>query len=247
MLRLLSRALAPALGVIIAVSSLAPPARAQDDDNALGWMEAPDVTPVGPADRLYGKPGARFSLIVWLDPECPYCKVLGRQPEHVVDSGKDKVNLAVRLYPLPFHGVTAVRASLTALCVADQAGATGYYRFLDDWLDRTASNGRGIGSATGRADPVVALAAAAGARDRQRLAACTRSQATNARLDAEMKAADTAGIEGTPQIALRDNRTGHTITVSGAISEDDMREGIRLLRQADDTQGEPGVPAIATR
>jgi protein-disulfide isomerase len=230
-----------------AALSGAVPAHAQDDDNALGWMEAPEVQAVGPADRLYGKPGARFSLIVWLDPECPYCKVLGRQPEHVVDSGKDRVNLVVRLYPLPFHGANAVRASVTALCVADQAGARGYYRFLDDWLDRTASNGRGIGSGEGREDPVVALAVAAGARDRQRLATCARADRTRARLTAEMKAADDAGIEGTPQIALRDNRTGHTISVSGAISEDDMRDGIRMLREADDNVGEPGVPAVATR
>jgi protein-disulfide isomerase len=232
-------------GVAAAGMALAAPvALAQDGGDTPGWQEAPGVIPVGKMDRLYGKPDARFSLIIWLDPECPYCKLLGAQPEHIVDSSAGRVNLAVRLYPLPFHGPNAILASSTALCVAEQAGATGYYRFLSAWMARTGSNGRGIGAGDGRDDPVAAMAVAAGARNLDKLAGCTASDQTAARLAAEMKSGDLAGIEGTPAIAVRDNRQGHTIMVSGAIGEDDMRNAIRLLAHADD---DTGVPGGATR
>lgn len=231
------------------IAALAAPACAQDDQS--GWKEAPSVPPLGKADRVYGKAQARFSLIVWLDPECPYCKVLGSQPEHVVDQSGGKVNLAVRLYPLPFHGPNAVLAASTALCVADQAGVAGYYRFLDAWMAKTGSNGRGIGAVPGNSDPVADLAAAAGARNRDELAGCTASSQTGERLAREVKAGDVAGIEGTPAIALRDNRVGHTIMVSGAITEDDMQYAIHMLGQIDDghvpADSGDGVAGGATR
>ncbi len=225
----------------------APMALAQDQDDTVGWMETPFVAPVGKQDRLYGKPTARFSVIIWLDPECPYCKLLGKHPENVVDTSGGRVNLVVRLYPLPFHGPNAILASSTALCVADQAGPAGYYRFLGAWMARTGSNGKGIGEGDGHDDPVAAMAGAAGAHDRDKLAGCTTSDRTSARLAAEMKAADEAGIEGTPAIALRDNRFGHSIIVSGAIGEDDLRNGLRQLAKADDDPATTGGRGGATR
>jgi protein-disulfide isomerase len=227
----------------------APAARAQDDSG--GWQEAPGVPPLAKADRVYGKADARFSLIIWLDPECPYCKVLGSLPQHVVDGSGGRVNLAVRLYPLPFHGPNAVLASTMALCVGDQAGVAGYYRFLDAWMARTGSNGRGVTGGAGSSDPVADLAAAAGARDRDALVGCTTSSETGERLARDVKAGDEAGIEGTPAIALRDNHGGHTIMVSGAIGEDDMRNAIRVLGQVDDGKdpnaGARGAANGATR
>jgi len=223
-----------ACAALVAFATL-PVAHAQADSEQAEWIEAPNVPPIDKQDRVYGKAEARFSLIVWLDPECPYCKVLGAQPQHVVDGANGRVNLAVRLYPLPFHGPNAVLAASTALCVADQAGVTGYYHFLDEWMARTDSNGRGIsGERGGSDDPVASLAAASGAHDRDALVGCTTSSKTSQRLAAEMHSADLAGIEGTPAIALRDNRFGHTIMVAGAVSEADMRDAIRQLAQVDD-------------
>ena len=218
----------PALLVAAMLPSIA---HAQDEAVLEGWAEAPGVAPVGKSDRLYGKADADFSLIVWLDLECPYCKMLGQQPEHVVDGGHGRVNLAVRLYPLPFHGANAVRAAQTALCVAEQAGSAGFYRFVDAWLARTRGNGRGIPD-----DPAGAIAAAAGARNAKALTGCTSAKRTIDRLKADMELGDAAGIEGTPAIALRDNRHGRTIMVGGALSDDDMRAALGALSRQDDAE-----------
>lgn len=207
---------------------LAPPLHAQQADEGASWRVATHVAPIGATDRVHGAAAAQISVIVWLDPECPYCKLLGAMPEQVVDQSGGKVNLAVRLYPLPFHGPNATLASLSALCVADQAGAAGFYRFLDGWLAATGGNGRGLPTA-GSGDPVADLAASAGARDLAALAACTTAPQTGTRLKAEMTAGETARVGGTPSIAVRNNATGETIMVDGAIGEDDMKAAINFM------------------
>lgn len=200
---------------------------AQDADREIAWRAAPSVDAVGTTDRVYGPAKADYTLIVWLDPECPYCKMIGAMPERVVEAANGRLNLAVRLYPLPFHGANAMIASASALCVADQVGAAGYYRFLDGYLAMTATNGKGLpGNESGA---VTALASAAGAKDGAALALCSHANATAQRLSAEMKGADKAGISGTPAFAIRNNRTGETVLAEGALAEADVRAGINAM------------------
>ena len=187
------------------------------------------------AALVHGPAKAAVSVIVWLDPECPYCKVLGMTPETVVDAAEGRVNLAVRLYPLPFHGANAMLASLSALCVGDQAGDAAYYHFLDGWLAMTGSNGQGIPAQPGQnGDPVAALARSAGALDSAALAACTTAPATSERLGEEMRSAQRANLGGTPAIAVRNNANGKTIMVAGAIGDDDLRAAIEYMAKQGD-------------
>ncbi len=205
------------------------PLCAQNSDEG-GWRVATHVNPIGIGDRIHGPANPAISVIVWLDPECPYCKVLGKTPEHVVDASGGRANLAVRLYPLPSHGQTAMLASLSALCVGDLAGDAAYYRFLGDWLAMTGGNGQGIPAAAS-GDPVAALAAASGARDSNALAACTAAPATAERLGEEMRAAQRAQLSGTPAIAVRNNASGKTIMVAGAIGTDDLEAAVNFMSQ----------------
>lgn len=201
--------------------------QAQDADQEAAWRNAPGVDAIGPSDRIYGPASADFSLIVWLDPECPYCKAMGGMPERIVEAADGRMNLSVRLYPLPFHGANAMVASATALCVGDQAGPGGYYRFLDGYLAMTASNGKGL-PGTG-AEGMAALARAAGAGDGAGLALCSHANATAQRLSAEMKGADKAGVSGTPAIAIRNNRSGETILAEGALPEADIKAAVNAM------------------
>jgi len=210
-----------------ALVAAAPGVHAQDADQEAAWRNAPGVDAVGVADRVYGPAKADFSLIVWLDPECPYCRQIGAMPERVVEAANGRLNLAVRLYPLPFHGANAMIASASALCVADQTGADGFYRFLDGYLAMTGANGKGLPGT--EADGVVALARAAGARDGQALTTCSHDNATAQRLSAEMKAADRAGISGTPTFAIRNNRTGETLMAEGALAETDVKAAVNAM------------------
>lgn len=212
-----------------ALLALPAAASAQDSDEG-GWHVATRVPPIGTGDRVHGPAQADVSVIVWLDPECPYCKQFGATPERVVDGANGKANLAVRLFPLPFHGPNAMLGALSALCVGDQGGDAAYYRFVDGWLEKTQTNGAGLPAEPGSgADPVAALAGSAGAHDLRKLAECTTAPATTERLNEEMRGAQTAGLAGTPAIAVRNNASGKTIMVDGVIEADALEAAIAYM------------------
>lgn len=208
------------------------------------WHSIPDIGPLLKQDRVLGPAQAEISIVVWSDPECPYCKQFSGVPDAAVaranSGGTARANFALRLLPLPFHGAAAVVGALGALCVAEQAGPDGYYKFLGDYFARTGANGRGLPSSgssakndsakndSGRA-AVSELAVKDGASDKGKLEACLRSDDTLGRIAAEGDSAEAADVEGTPAVALRNNLTGETILVNGAIDPDTLDQGIALM------------------
>ena len=222
-------ALRPMLIAAIAFTALlAGPAAAHSDEGAAVWHGAGAVSPVDAArEPVYGQAASDFSVIVWLDPECPYCKMLGRTPEKVVDASGGRVNLAVRLMPLPMHGRAALIAAATALCVSRQTPPAGYYRFIDRYMELTQTNGAGLPLGTG--PTVQALASEAGVRDLPALDACVHAPETVQALGEEYAAAGAAGVTGTPAIVVRDNRSGKLAMTEGAIPASEITRAIRIL------------------
>lgn len=214
----------------MAAMLLAGPAAAERGQSSI-WHEAGPVTPVDAASEpVYGKPTADFSVIVWIDPECPYCKMLGRTPEKVVDASTGQVNLAVRLLPLPMHGRAAFVAAATALCVSRQAGADGYYRFLGRYMELTGTNGAGLPEGAGSVEK---LANDAGARDMAALDACVHAPETVQSLGRTFEAANVAGVTGTPAIVVRNNRSGEVAMTEGAIAASDITQIMRVMDARD--------------
>jgi protein-disulfide isomerase len=206
---------------------MASPAAAGDAAESI-WHSAGTVAPVDAArEPVYGQAASDFSVIVWLDPECPYCKMLGRTPEKVVDASGGRVNLAVRLLPLPMHGRAAFIAAATAICVGRQTPAAGYYRFLDRYMELTGTNGAGLPQASGTS--VEALAREAGVPDMAALDACVHAPETIQALGQEFNAANAAGVTGTPAIVVRDNRSGAIAMTEGAIPASEITGVIRTL------------------
>lgn len=202
-------------------------AQAQSDAVAI-WHEAGTVAPVdATTEPVYGQPTSDYSLIVWVDPECPYCKVLGRTPEMVVDGSDGKVNLAMRLLPLPMHGRAAFIAAATAICVGQQASSAGYYRFLDRYMELTGTNGAGLPEAPG--SNVEALARDAGISDMAKLDACVHAPETIRLMGEGFDSARVAGVTATPTIVVRDNRSGALTMAEGAVGQDEIARVIRAL------------------
>lgn len=212
---------------MVAAGLAAPAASAQSESSGM-WHGAGTVMPVDAAkEPVYGPATSDFSLIVWIDPECPYCKVLGKTPEMVVDGSGGRVNLAVRMLPLPMHGRAAFMAAASAICIGQQGPAAGYFRFMNRYLELTGTNGAGLPEVPG--SNLDALAREAGITDMAKLERCVRAPETVRLLGSEFEAASAAGVSGTPAIAVRDNRTGTVAMTEGAIEADDISRVIRAL------------------
>ncbi|WP_179505292.1 MULTISPECIES: thioredoxin domain-containing protein [unclassified Sphingomonas] len=238
---------AMALAATITVSAMGPMAAqalaapAQLPDIPAPWRTVPDVGALLAQDRVSGPVQAPVSVVVWSDPECPYCKQFSGVPDAAISRAKGQANLAIRMLPLPFHGAAAVLGGMAALCVADQGGSAAYYRFLGDYFARTGGNGRGLpGNSTDRGrGAVVALARQDGAADAAKLDACLRSDDTLGRLAAEGDAAERATVQGTPAVAVRNNTTGETILVDGAIDGETLDAAIALMAARSTRHGPP--------
>lgn len=175
-------------------------------------------------DRIFGNPQAEISLIVYDDLECPYCKRFAGTPEQAIEKFKGKANLVLRHFPLEFHGETAKNAAYYAECVGRQAGSKAFFAFVNDWLKLTNSNGEGI---IGGEAQIMKIAQSAGAKDVAALGACVGDPAVAQLVRDDIVDGTRSGVTGTPSIIVRNNKTGFSLSIVGAVPAAQLEQGIQ--------------------
>ena len=131
----------------------------------------------GPAD-------APIELIEFSDFECPFCLRADPTVRQVLSTYGDRVRLVYLHYPLPNHPNARPAAEASA-CAADQGKFWAYH-------DRLFTRQAKLGAADLKQHAVeIGLDAA-------KFNACVDSRATKGRVDADMRLAEEAGVNGTP-------------------------------------------------
>ena len=165
-------------------------------------------------DRIFGNQKAEVSVIVYSDFECPFCKRFAGVAEQAAGKYAGKANVVFRHFPLEFHGATAKRGAYYAECVGRQSGSDGFFVFANDWFRQTVSNGKGLP----RGDQQIReLALKAGAKDLAALDACAKDPAIEQLVKDDIVDGTRSGISGTPGIIVRNNRTGMSLSITGAV------------------------------
>jgi protein-disulfide isomerase len=170
---------------------------------------------VSPArDHIYGSANAEWSLIVYSDLECSFCKRHSGVPEAVVKAiGVDKINVVFRHLPLPMHGDAAKREAVASECVAKQAGNEGFFKFVNSVLQNSQLNGQGLKQ--GDAD-IIRLAREAGVSNEQAFTACMQDVKTQEAVKEDLADGAQAGVDGTPGNIIRNNKTGLSVSAHGS-------------------------------
>jgi protein-disulfide isomerase len=177
-------------------------------------------------DRIYGNQQAEVSVIVYDDLECPFCKRFVGTPERAIAKFDGRANMVFRHFPLDFHGETAKRGAYYAECVGRQAGSKAFFAFANDWLRQTIANGKGLE----RGDAQIRqLASAAGAKDLAALDACARDPAVAKFVGEDIADGVRSGITGTPGVIVRNNKTGVSVSITGAVPAETLERGIRKV------------------
>ena len=166
-------------------------------------------------DRVYGNEKAPVTLLFYTDLECPFCKKLGKLPFKIVDESKGKVNLAFRHFPLGFHNPVAAQEHIAAECVAQQAGNESFFKFIDQVTEKTKLNGQGV---EGGVDGLADIASKLAVKDIALFKKCasTEGEQSNRVIEDLKDGAQNAGINGTPAIIVRNNKSGASIAIMGA-------------------------------
>ena len=174
-------------------------------------------------DRIFGNLRAEVSVIVYTDLECPFCKRFAGIPEQAIAKFDGKANVVFRHYPLDFHGENAKRGAYYAECVGRQAGSIAFFAFANEWFRLTVSNGKGLE----RGDPQIReIALKAGAKDLAALDTCARDPMVTQLVQDDMVDGTRGGVTGTPGLIVRNNRTGVSFSITGAVPAEAIEKAI---------------------
>lgn len=163
-------------------------------------------------DHILGNVSAEVSLIEYSDFECPFCKRFHDTPKEVLKRYGGRVNWVLRNYPLAFHNPAAHSEALAAECVARLSGNAAYWKYADALFANTRSNGTGLPTDKS----VDKLAEAEGIKGAV-LTRCMGDAAIATRIQQDIDDGTAAGVTGTPMTVVRNNRTGVSQAVVGAV------------------------------
>ena len=165
-------------------------------------------------DHVRGNHNAVVTLIEYTDFECPFCKRFHGTPKTLLDRYGERVNWVIRNYPLPFHDPAARKEALAAECVAQLAGNDVYWKYADALFANTRSNGAGLPEE----HSTEKLAEALGVKASSLNGCVTDAKGAAAtRVDEDLSDGAQAGVSGTPATVVRNNKTGASQALVGAL------------------------------
>lgn len=195
----------------------------------LGWLMletagSPDPKPsvhavqeglAGPPWR-HGNPEARFTLTLYADLECPFCKAYYPTLMAWID-GHPEANLQWHHLPLVIHEPAATQLARVAECAGEAGGHAAFFEAVG-WLYRhTRGDGQGLPADLRYPGLTPAMQ---GCLDSERPQAIVRTQADNA---------THSGITATPTVRLADRRTGKAVLLHGPVEGDALLSALDLI------------------
>jgi protein-disulfide isomerase len=203
-----------AVAPLIATSppSLKLPRPAAVSQNAAEYFNVPLGT--GP---LRGPGDARVTLLLFIDYECPFCARMVATIDALVAKYPNDLRVQVIHAPLPFHG----GASLAAKAVI-AAGEQGKFWEMHDRV--LADNASGIGR-----DRLTAHARDIGL-DTSRFSADLDGAAVAQKLESDLAAQASAGVDGTPTTFINGRRINGAQPIE--VFERAIEEGLRRADEA---------------
>lgn len=171
---------------------------------------------------IYGSPDARFTMVVYADTECSYCRQFHPTPKGIVDASKGNVNWEYQ--HLVVFGDQSLRQAQASECIGEQLGNRAYWVYLSGIYANTQGSGKGA--------DMRRLAQDVGA-DLSAFDTCVSSGSYISEIQASSASARAMGITGTPATVLVDNHTGETQMLGGAQPTEAFVQVMRQMMQQD--------------
>lgn len=183
------------------------------------YQNAPTRIAVG--QHIYGVPDARFTMTLFSDIECPYCKRFHHTPLEVVDESDGMVNLQWMHLPLPFHNPAAEIEAEAAECIAGLADNRTFWVFLDEAFRQTGGNGSGVGD-------IASIVSDLGV-DSQAFRDGVNSRQYRHSVSENTRRAEELGVQATPTTFVVDNLNGNSLLMDGSRPKSEFAEAIEYL------------------
>lgn len=169
-------------------------------------VESP-VPEVTADDHIRGNINAKVLVVEYLDFECPFCHRNSATVKTVRDTYGDDVAHIVRHFPLDFHPA-AMPYARASECIASLGGEGAFWKFYDAVF----------GGPTLDADvaKLPEIAKNIGVNS-DKFDACYNGTEFDAKIQAQQQGGASAGINGTPGVAVINNATQEQTRLPGAV------------------------------
>lgn len=198
----------------------------QSSGESLTQSSAPDsaAQAAGPPWQM-GNQDGRFTLTLYADLECPFCRSYFPVLKRWV-AGNADVALQWHHQPLAAHEPAASAEARLAECAAEVGGQAAFWRAIEWVYAHTRSDGQGLPDGLSYPDLTPAIEH------------CLASKRPDAVIRAQAEEATKGGVTATPSIRLHDRQTGQAILLQGPIEGDSLLSAMDML-SADDSAAAP--------
>ncbi len=168
-----------------------------------------ELAPVAGGDHILNGGGAQIFIVEYSDTECPFCKVFHNTMKDVLSAYGTEVAWVYRHLPIPQLHQRAMSEAIATECIADLAGNTAFWTYLDKIFTTTNSNDS--------LDPVnlTKFATEAGV-NLQAFEACRKDPKIEERINKSVEDGYKAGARGTPYSLIVDKDGKVLDTINGA-------------------------------
>ncbi|HIE4187754.1 TPA: DsbA family protein [Stenotrophomonas maltophilia] len=177
--------------------------------------EAAQAHPAGPPWRR-GPADARFTLTLYADLECPFCKAYYPTLMAWIDAHPE-TSLRWHHLPLAMHDPEASRLARMAECAGEAQGHEAFFGAIAWLYQNTRGDGQGLPADLTWPGLTTAIQACL---DSDRPAAIVRAQADEALR---------SGITATPTVRLEDSLTGRSLLLHGPVEGDALLSALDLV------------------
>lgn len=195
----------------------------------LGWLLY--RTPGAPAPRTgaevaqahlagppwrHGPADARFTLTLYADLECPFCKAYYPTLMAWIDAHPE-TSLRWHHLPLAMHDPEASRLARMAECAGEAQGHEAFFDAIAWLYQNTRGDGQGLPTDHGWPGLTTAIQA------------CLDSAPPTAIVRAQAEEALRSGINATPTVRLEDSLTGKSLLLHGPVEGDALLSALDLV------------------
>lgn len=190
--------------------------------------------PAGPPWRV-GRAEARFTVTLFADLECPYCRSYFPALKDWIDAHPE-VNGQWHHLPLTAHEPIATTEARLAECAGEVGGHAAFFEAID-WIYRhTRGGGQGVPDILSYPGLTPTLRA------------CLDSKRPQSVIQLQANEAVREGIAATPTLRLTDHTTGKSLLLHGPVEADALLSALDLLasdRPASRTTDATAMPVVA--
>ena len=196
-----------------------------------GESSTQSPTPVSTAQAAgppwqMGNPEGRFTMMLYADLECPFCREYFPQLKRWVSRNAD-VALQWHHQPLAAHEPAASAEARLAECAAEVGGHAAFWQAVEWVYAHTRSDGQGLPDGLRYPESTPAVEQ------------CMASERADAVIRGQAAEATKSGVTATPSLRLLDRQTGQAILLQGPIEGDALLSVMDML-SADEP---PATPA----